>query len=163
MKQTLILSLSSLALTLVSCDFNQPLPGSDVYNPLNAPGAGAGLGVVDPYGPSYSAGSFLQTTSATTAFFLRFPKGTEQPDKTLPDYTDVKVISIKGSYVKVEVVNSGDVGYVPSIMLGEKRSPNEVPVTVSPHEIPVTPGLAPEAEIPDIQPPEVGDPSRPAE
>jgi hypothetical protein len=163
MKRLPILALSSVALTVVSCDFNQPLPGNDAYNPLNVPGAGAPLGIADSSGSSYSAGSFLQTTSSMTAFYSSFPKGAEQPTKTLANYTDVKVISTKGSYVKVEVVNTGDVGYVPSVMLGEKRSPNEVPVTAAPGEIPVTPGIAPEPAVPDIQPPEVGDPSRPSE
>lgn len=163
MKHSVFLPLSSLALVLVSCDFNQPLPGNDAYNPLNPPGSGTQIGVTDPYGPSISAGSFLQTVSANTAFFSKFPQGTDQPTKTLPNYTDVKVISSKGSYAKVEVVNTGEVGYVPTVMLGEKRSPNEVPVTGGAGEVPVTPGIAPEPEIPDIQPPEVGDPSQPAE
>ena len=163
MKHKVIFSISSLALTLVSCDFNQPLPGNDVYNPLNAPGSGGQLGVVDSYGPSISPGSFLQTTSPTTAFFSRFPQAEDQPNKTLPNYTDVKVISVKGSYVKVEVVNSGDVGFVPSVMLGEKRSPNEVPVTAGPGEVPVTPGIAPQPEIPEVAPPGIGDPSQPSE
>lgn len=163
MKYMAIVTLSSFTLMLVSCDFNQSLPGNDAYNPLDAPGGGADLALADPYGPSYSAGSFLQTITPMAAFYNNFPKGSEQPNKTLANYTDVKVISTKGSYVKVEVVNTGAVGYVPSVMLGEKRSPNEVPVTAAPGSIPVTPGIAPQPEIPDIQPPEVGDPSRPSE
>jgi hypothetical protein len=100
----------------------------------------------------------------------------DQPNKVLPDYTDVKIISTKGSYVKVEVVDTGEVGYVPSIMLGEKRSPNEIPVTPGVGEIPVTPDLLPEPQVPSglpdvapepeiqgIQPPEIIDPSKPAE
>ncbi len=163
MKYKFIFSVSLLALSLVSCDFNQPLPGNDVYNPLNAPGSGGQLGVVDSHGPSITPGSFLQTNSSMTAFFARFPTATDQPSKTLPNYTDVKVISTKGSYVKVEVVNSGDVGFVPAVMLGVKRSPNEVPVTAGPGEIPVTSGIATEPEILDVDPPELGDPSRPSE
>lgn len=163
MKYKVIFSLSLLALSLVSCDFNQPLPGNNVYNPLNMPGGGGQLGVIDSQGPSISPGSFLQTNSSMTAFFSRFPTAQDQPSKTLPNYTDVKVISTKGSYVKVEVINSGDVGFVPAVMLGAKRSPNEVPVTAGGGQIPVTSGIAPEPKILDVAPPELGDPSRPSE
>ncbi|PIE21822.1 MAG: hypothetical protein CSA62_15535 [Planctomycetota bacterium] len=177
-------SLASAAALLVSCSsINQPLSSSDGSNPLDPPGRTSTV-EEDPYGPNFTPGTFLQTVSPKTAFFSTFPKGNDQPAKTLPDYTDVKVISSKGSYVKVEVVDSGEVGYVPSVMLGEKRSPNEVPVTPGTGEVPVTPGVAPEPEvpgtpaaeapsvdppvapepeIPGIEPPEVIDPSKPAE
>jgi hypothetical protein len=176
MKYVNLLALSALAsvtVALVSCDtFNQPLGGDDAYNPLNAPGSGTAA-TDDPYGPVFTPGTFFQTVSPNTAFFPKFPKEIDQPSKTLSDFTDVKVISTKGSYVKVEVVDTGEVGFVPSVMLGEKRSPNEVPVTPGVGEIPVTPGMAPEPvdvpfvapepEIPGIQSPEVIDPTKPAE
>lgn len=176
MKYVNLLALSALAsvtVALVSCDsFNQPLGDGDASNPLDAPGRGDAA-TNDPYGPAFTPGTFLQTISPNTAFFPKFPKGSDQPSKTLSDFTDVKVISTKGSYVKIEVVDTGDVGFVPSVMLGEKRSPNEVPVTPGAGEIPVTPGIAPEPadvpfvapdpEIPGIQPPEVIDPTQPAE
>ena len=120
-----------------------------------------------------------RTVSPQTAFFAKFPKAEDQPIKTLGDYTDVKVISSKGSYVKIEVVDTGDVGYVPSVMLGEKRSPDEVPVTFGEGELPVgqdvsadlllpqpsdilppssdlsdLPAIAPDPEIPGIEAPE---------
>ncbi|MCP5537652.1 MAG: hypothetical protein H7A51_15645 [Akkermansiaceae bacterium] len=169
-------ALASVSVALVSCDsINKPLGGSDAYNPLDAPGAGASA-QQDPYGPAFTPGTFLQTVSPNTAFFTKFPKETDQPVKTLPDYTDVKVISTKGSYVKIEVVDTGEVGFVPSVMLGEKRSPNEVPVTPDPGEVPVTPGMAPEPEAPSdvpevapepedpgLEPPQAVDPSQPAE
>lgn len=155
MKYVNLLTLSALAsvsVALVSCDsFNKPLGGSDAYNPLDAPG-GAASAAEDPYGPAFTPGTFLQTVSPSTSFFAKFPKESDQPSKILADYTDVKVISTKGSYVKIEVVDTGEVGYVPSVMLGEKRSPNEVPVTPGAGEVPVTPGMAPEPEVPSIEP-----------
>lgn len=173
--------LTLLALPLVSCDsWNQPL-GSGDANPLDPPGSGNSIATTSADTSNsqlFTPGTFLQTASAQTAFFPKFPNVEDQPTKTLADYTDVKVISSKGSYVKVEVVDSGDVGYVPAIMLGEKRSPNEVPVTIGAGEVPVTPGIAPDPvvpstpdipniapdpEIPGIGPAEVVDPSRPAE
>jgi hypothetical protein len=88
---------------------------------------------------------------------MSFPRIEDQPHKLLPDFTEVKVVSLKGSYAKVEVVHSGEVGYVPSIMLGEKRSPNRGSLT------PTTNDNANNKELtPDISP-ELIDPSRPAE
>ena len=69
----------------------------------------------------------------------------------------------------MEVVRSGEVGYVPSIMLGEKRSSNQVPLTPNSNSNSNTnlnPNLTPstnnEQLTPDISP-ELVDPSRPAE
>jgi hypothetical protein len=171
-----LLALASVSVALVSCDsFNKPLGGGDGYNPLDGPG-GQTAAQEDPYGPAFTPGTFLQTVSPNTALFNKFPKESDQPNKTLPDYTDVKVISTKGSYVKVEVVDTGEVGFVPSVMLGEKRSANEIPVTPGAGDIPVTPGMAPEPEVPSdvpavapepeipgLEPPQVVDPTQPAE
>lgn len=161
MKHTSMFTIPLVACALVSCDFNQPLPHTG-YNPLDAPG-GNQSAATDPYQASYTPGAFLQTVSPMTAFYFKYPKDMEQPNKTLSNYTDVKVISTKGTYVKVEVVHSGDVGYIPSVMLGAKRSPNEVPVTADRSGFPVTPGAGPTPDVEEIQPPELGDPSRPAE
>jgi len=137
---------------LTGCDsMNRPL-GDGSYNPLDPPGTTASE--LDPYGAVFAPGSFLQTISPSTAFFDRFPGIEDQPSKILPDYTDVKVISTKGSYIKVEVIQTGDIGYVPSVMLGEKRSPEEIQVT---------PDIDPNPVIPSIQPPGLSDPSQPAE
>lgn len=175
MKRLTPLTLPALASALlVSCDFfQQPLGGSDEYNPLDVPGGTTTAGAADPYGPAFTPGTFLQTVSPSTSFFLKFPKEDDQPSKILPDYTDVKVISSRGSYVKVEVVDTGDVGFVPSVMLGEKRSPEEIPVTPSATDVPTIPGatqnpdvppaIAPEPEIPGIEPPQPVDPATPAE
>ena len=181
MKSPFLITL--LALPMVSCEtFNQPLASSGP-NPLDPPGRGSSEAVVsDSYSPLFTPGTFLQTVSPQTAFFPKFPKAEDQPVKTLDDYTDVKVISSKGSYVKIEVVDTGDVGYVPSVMLGEKRSPNEIPVTPGIDEIPEAPELllpeapelpfpeapdlpsiAPDPEVPGIEPPVIVDPSLPAE
>ena len=141
MKYTNLFAFSALItmpFALVSCEtfeqIKQPLSGSSEYNPLDAPGASASRAAAEaqnsePQGPTYTPGTFLQTVSSSTSFFSKFPKGNDQPTKILSNATDVKVISMKGSYAKVEVIDTGDVGYVPTVMLGEKRSPNEVPVT----------------------------------
>ena len=112
---------------------------------------------LDDYGPDFTPGSYLQTINPSSPFFMSFPRIEDQPYKLLPDSTEVKVVSLKGSYAKVEVVRSGEVGYVPSIMLGEKRLSNQVPLT------PTTNDNTNNKELtPDISP-ELVDPSRPAE
>ena len=88
-----------------------------------------------------------------TAFYARSPKGDDQPNKVLPASTPLKVITTEGTYVKVEL-EDGAIGYVPSIMVGEKRSATEVPI------MPAVPGtltgpggysgVAPDPEVPAI-------------
>ena len=112
---------------------------------------------LDDYGPDFTPGSYLQTINPSSPFFMSYPRIEDQPYKLLPDSTEVKVVSLKGSYAKVEVVLSGEVGYVPSIMLGEKRSPNEVPLTPT-----INDNTNNKELTPDISP-ELVDPSRPAE
>lgn len=166
MKHIVVFPLSSLALMLVSCDFNQPLPNHGAYDSLNSPGAGDQYGSARSYGSLFTPGAFLQTTSSVTAFYSRFPQDLEQPNKTLPNNTEVKVISSKGNYVKVEVMITGDVGYIPAVMLGQKRSTNQVLGTGGIGQggsRGVSSGGGGQPEVPDIAPPELGDPSRPSE
>lgn len=167
-------AVSGLAVALVSCEsMNEPLSDSGGSNPLDPPGRNQASSESASYTQSYPPGTFLQTTSSQTMFYSKFPRSNDQPTKMLSDATDVKVVSSKGSYTKVEVIDTGEVGYVPSMMLGEKRSPNEVAVTPGMGEVPVTPGMAPEPEdlsevpvepeVPSLVPPENIDPSLPAE
>ena len=112
---------------------------------------------LDDYGPDFTPGSYLQTINPSSPFFMSYPRIEDQPYKLLPDSTEVKVVSLKGSYAKVEVVRSGEVGYVPSIMLGEKRLSNQVPLNPTTNDNTDNKQLTP-----DISP-ELVDPSRPAE
>jgi len=78
----------------------------------------------------------------------------------------MKVVSNKGTYVRVEL-DSGSVGFVPEIMIAERRSANEVPITGPEVPLPdmgsvppiVEPGIdsgegiAPPPEIPGTPPP----------
>ena len=103
-------------------------------------------------GPELTPGRYLQTISNSTAFFVNYPGIEDRPNQILSDYVDVKVVSTKGPYVKVEVVNTGEVGYVPSIMLGEKRSRVDIPATPRDNDVDVAPDISPD----------LIDPSRPA-
>jgi len=161
MNYSALFPVSLMGIALASCDFNQPIPNQTAYD----------LGI--PYGSeqpqetgstnlNQSVGSYLQVVTPSATLYSTYPKGNEQPSKILSTGSEVKVISMKGSYLKVEVVNTGDVGYVPSIMLGEKRSQTYPPYNPEMGNRPSSTGNTTQPEIPDIQPPELGDPSRPA-
>ena len=155
---------------LVSCS-NSYQPSSSSDRGWSGPPRAIPADELDDYGPDFTPGSYLQTINPSSPFFMSYPRIEDQPYKLLPDSTEVKVVSLKGSYAKVEVVRSGEVGYVPSIMLGEKRSSNQVPLTPnsnsnSSSNTNLNPNLTPstnnEQLTPDISP-ELVDPSRPAE
>ena len=136
---------------LVSCNNGGSMNGSRD----GRYGASRAVLTDDPemYGPEIIPGRYLQTISPSSVFFNHYPSIEDRPDRILPSYTDVKVVSVKGSYVKVELINTGAVGYVPSMMLGEKRALRNTPVIPQEKKKPL---------VPDISP-DVIDPSRPAE
>lgn len=102
----------------VSNSYNSS-PGSG-SNPLNPAGAVKTSATKAKPSATFAPGIFLVTKSANTALFSRFPARSDQPIKTLATNTDVKVISSKVSYTKVEVVKTGQVGFVPTVSLGKK-------------------------------------------
>lgn len=63
-----------------------------------------------------------------TAFFKVRPKGDADPDKLLKHNTSMKVITSSESYVKVEL-DSGEVGFVPTVMLENPNAPVVPPMT----------------------------------
>jgi hypothetical protein len=97
------------------------------------------------------------------AFFTNKPKGDASADKTLAGNTEMKVIADDGSYVKVEL-NSGEVGYVPSLQVTDQSSSGLAPVP-SGNEIqlyPPAPGSVPPVVDPNAPPtPSVIDPDAP--
>lgn len=132
----------------------------NAYDPVSGRGgsqfeAPRAIPTDDPemYGPEIVPGRYLQTVSENSVFFSNYPGIYDQPDRILPNFADVKVVSVKGTYVKVELIDTGAVGYVPSMMLGEKRSPRNDQLT---------PQDSAEQLVPDITP-DLIDPSRPAE
>lgn len=111
-----IKTLSSLSLLgLAACgSISQPVDGSGDFDPLRAPGNFNKPS--QTAGSSFVAGQFVHAAIENTAFFKERPKGDADADKLLKQGTSMKVISISGSYVKVEL-DSGEVGFVPSVML----------------------------------------------
>jgi hypothetical protein len=155
MKQSLLgFSVTVALAALVSCEsFNQPVSGS--FDPLDSPGSrSAADDSLNDIGPAYSAGQYVETSVPSAALYARMPRANEQPYRTLAVGTPLRIISTEGTYVKVEL-ESGDIGYVPSIMVANKSAGSEVPIVpVRPGEIPLTgpgidpyTGLAPEPEV----------------
>jgi hypothetical protein len=119
--------LSAIAtIGLVACDtMNAPI-SSGSFDPLSAPGSERGMKV--SAGPSFTAGQFVRASLNSTAFFNKRPNGDADADKVLARGTSMKVISASGSYLKVEL-DSGDIGFVPSVMVEDPNAAPPAPVT----------------------------------
>ena len=116
-------AISAIAfLSLAACDTMTGPVTNGGYNPLLPAGGGN-----------------LSTPTADTAFFQSRPKGEADADKLLKRGTSMKVISTSDSYVKVEL-DSGEVGFVPSVMLEDPNAAQQMPTT-HPGEYQVYPPL----------------------
>lgn len=73
------------------------------------------------YGPAIYPGQFVTANIPNTAFYKNKPKGSEDADKLLSLGTNMKIVSDDGAYVKVEL-DSGEVGWVPSVMVSSSSS-----------------------------------------
>lgn len=167
--KSLPLLTAAAALAIAACEsLNSPISSSD-FNPLLPPGGGTTL-AGNPVG--FRPGDHVRAAVDNTAFFKQLPKGDADADKTLIRDTHMKVIRVAGSYLQVELDQSGEVGYVPSVMV---ENPSAQPATLppSPGEYQVYPPLPgtgtplPAVEPPVVTPPEgaiptVIDPETPA-
>lgn len=168
-------ALSAFAvLGLVSCDtMTAPISSGD-FDPLRPPGGNVGSGVNTT--AAFKAGQFVRASMNNTAFFKNKPKGDGDADKLLPQGTSMKVVTTSGSYVKVEL-DSGEVGFVPSVMLEDPNAASAVPTT-NPGEYQVYPplpgtgvgeplppldptGLPPDGAIPTVIDPDAPAPTTP--
>ena len=110
---------------------------------------------VDASAARYSAGQWVETSMANATFFTQIPKGNATANQVLEAGTPLKVVSAQGTYVKVEL-ESGDVGYVPEMMVAEQAVATDVPIVplIDPSIIgpPPVDGqyIAPEPEIPGL-------------
>ncbi len=131
-------ALSAIAsLGLVACDtMTGPISSGD-FDPLRPPGGNVGSNVSTV--TTFKAGQFVRASMNNTAFFKNKPKGDGDADKLLTQGTSMKVISTSGSYVKVEL-DSGEVGFVPSVMLEDPNAAASMPLT-NPGEYQVYPPM----------------------
>lgn len=123
--------------SLVSCGSSTSPSSGDSFDPLRQPGSGQ-LSRAET-APAFTAGQFVQAAIDNTAFFKNRPSGNADADKLLKRETSMKVISISGSYVKVEL-DSGEVGFVPSVMIEDPKATIQ-PFPKAPNEYQIYPPL----------------------
>ncbi|MEM9079820.1 MAG: hypothetical protein AAGC74_03915 [Verrucomicrobiota bacterium] len=143
MKMSLFLGLLAPAFLLLfpSCTqiastLNEPI--SSDYNPLDGPSAPIRRSSVQsaPTGPSYKPGQWVEAAMPNTTFFRKIPRGSASADQVLEQGTPLKVVSTRDSFIKVEL-ESGSVGYVPSIMVAENAPTNDPSFLPPPPESPL--------------------------
>jgi hypothetical protein len=83
--------------------------------------------------PSSATGKVFAVTADSAAFFRHGPQPGRDPDQTLPRDTLVKVIRPSFGYSKVELVSSGQQGYVLSEEI-KPASPHLIAATSAPAE-----------------------------
>jgi hypothetical protein len=131
-------AISALAfLSLAACETMTGPVTNGGYNPLLP--AGSGNRSTPTTSTTFSAGQFVRTSMDNTAFFKTRPKGDADADKLLTRGSSMKVISTSDSYVKVEL-DSGEVGFVPSVMLEDPNAATQTPTT-APGEYQIYPPL----------------------
>ena len=141
---------AAVALGLVACDNMTSSMSSGAFNPLLPPGSGVRMTDAPA---ALKPGDHVRAIVDSAAFFKKLPQGDAEAEKTLPRDTTMKVIRISGSYLQVELDSSGEVGYVPAIMV-EDRNASPTSLTPSPGEILVypPPPSAPAQPLPAVDP-----------
>ncbi len=112
MKAKLLLA-APFALALTACNPTGASFDSSGMDPLRPP-----AGNVDKtdYGNELRPGEFVTAAINNTAFYKAKPKEDQAADKLLTQGTPMKIVSLSGSYTKVEL-DSGEVGFVPTVMI----------------------------------------------
>ena len=169
MRSSSYLLLCGAALGLASCNaissIQKPL-GMGIFDPLKGPGSQSDA-AEEPFAPflavSYTPGQWIETSMPNSTFFRAISKGDATADKVLQVGTPLKYISTMGSYVKVEL-DSGDVGFVPEIMVTGRVAVEDVPIIppplaplealASPEDgfVPIAPGERPDFDDPSLPP-----------
>lgn len=164
---------SIAALSLAACDTMSGPITRGSYDPLLPAGSSSSNAPVQSVTAAFSAGQFVRASMNNTAFFKTRPSGDADADKLLRRGTSMKVISATSSYVKVEL-DSGEIGFVPSVMLEDPNAAPQV-LKTNPGEYqvyPPLPGAGPDQPLPPLDPtglppegaiPTVIDPDAPAE
>ena len=139
MNQLTKLALASgiTALGLAACGTSDGPIGFGNVDPLRSPGSDTPAPLVDA---GFRAGEFVRAIVDNTAFYSKRPKGASDADKVLPRGTSMKVISTVDSYLKVEL-DSGEIGFVPSVMVEGSSENSSPPPTTNPNEIQLYPPL----------------------
>ena len=149
-------ALVPIAVAMAACDtMNTPVSSSS-FDPLRPPGTS-----IQPASSSYeselSPGQFVTANIPNTAFYRNKPRENQDADKLVDLGTEMKIIEMDSSYVKVELDN-GEVGYVPSVMVSApdtsltQMPPDLLPLDGGYQVYPPLPGGGPIEPLPVIDP-----------
>ncbi len=116
-------------LALVGCSTSPIRTDDESFNPLEQPGNYRRPAITQAKG--FPAGQFVQAAVDNTAFFKTNPDSSTTADKLLRQGTSMKVISSDSANAKVEL-DSGEIGYVPAVMLFNPNSAPQPPETITP-------------------------------
>lgn len=128
----LLLTLPLAPALFISCStLNQPIDSSSGFDPLSPAGSqlvpNSGSSTVDASVDRYTPGQWVETSMANSMFFNKVPKGNASADKVLDAATPLKVVGARGTYLEVQL-ESGEVGFVPEIMVVERAALPDLPV-----------------------------------
>lgn len=112
MKHLTVLSASAL-FGLTACN-QSSRPLHTGFDPLLPPGGNYGMSQPQE---GFRAGDLVRTVMDNAAFFKALPKGEADADRLLLRGTGMKVIRVNGSFLQVELDVTGEVGYVPVVMV----------------------------------------------
>ena len=165
MKTPYYLFLGGATLLLSSCgalkNVQKPLSSDGSFDPLTSPGSqkkkssssSSSSSFSAPTSVSYTPGQWVETSMPNSTFFSAIPKGNATADKVLQAGVPLKFISSKGSYVKVEL-DSGQVGYIPEIMVIERSpsgavTPSAPPLPPVDNTVPTSTPFVPPSVLPE--------------
>ncbi len=143
-----------IAIAIAACDtMNAPVSSSS-FDPLRPPGSNR-QPASSSNSPELSPGQFVSANIPNTAFYKNKPKGSENADKLVSVGTQMKIIETESDYVKVEL-DSGEVGYVPAVMVSAPdltpTPPDLLPFDGAYQVYPPLPGGDPTEPLPVIDP-----------
>ncbi len=142
-------------------ELGAPLEGS--FNPLDPPGRRKKAIALAEESSLYEEGALLETVHPSSPLFHNVPKGNDQPFAVLTQGQVLKVLGSEGLYVRVQTEN-GQLGFIPDAMVApqsllvSEEVGELIPedLTLNPDGVPT---VAPDPEIPSIEPPLIIDPS----
>lgn len=137
---------AAAALGLVSCGTsNQSFSSSD-FDPLLVPGSSVSHSSSARIG--FRAHDLVRAAMDNTGFYKKKPKDNAEADKLLSRGTSMKVIRSSGSFLQVELDATGEVGYVPEVMVESAAAAATTPAPAPGSEYQVYPPLPGDGQIP---------------
>jgi hypothetical protein len=125
-----------VALGVSSCETMRAPITSSEYDPLAVPGSGSAS--VQSNAVSFRRGQMVRTIVDNTGFYRNRPRGSADADRLLARNTRLRVVSSDSNYVRVEL-DSGELGFVPTVMVEDPTVPPDPFSSSSGNEVQVSP------------------------